>query len=113
MYLRIVRTTIAPGQSEAYWAWSRDILDLWDAHHIRRAGGPFVTTDAAGDEIAIWTTVHDTAEEMTTEFRSMYSTDRGKELIAQRPPLVKATAVSSYPTWDQRGDAAPPDTPVW
>ena len=105
MHLRAVIVTIAPGQTEAYWEWARDIVALWDAHGIRRASGPFRAKAADGADMAVWTTAHDTLEEIEGEFREMYATDRGRELIAQRPPLVSHTALRIYEQWDGTGQS--------
>jgi hypothetical protein len=112
MYLRIIRTTIERGQEAAYWAWSRDILDLWDAHGIVRAGGPYVTKSGDGYEVALWLTVHKDPESARSDFREMYATPRGMELIAQRPALVARTDASLHGDWVQRGEEPVPAPPV-
>lgn len=105
MLLRVVRVTIAPGREADYWAWSRDILRLWDEHGVRRAGGPYAGRGAGGEHTATWLTVHESEEQAREEFRSMYSGGRGQELIALRPPLVANTTSDHYPDWDGTGAA--------
>ena len=111
MHLRVVRVTIAPGRTEAYWAWSRDILELWDEAGVVRAGGPYAATGANGEDIGIWLTVHDSEQQAREQFQALYSAGRGKELIALRPPLVAETTGGSFGQWDGRGDA--PQAPSW
>ena len=106
----MVRATIAPGKTAAYWAWAKQILELWDAAGVRRAGGPYAAKGADGEEIGLWLTLHETEEEMLTEFQRLYADGRGKELIAERPPLVAHTAVETYPDWDTSG---PPPAFPW
>ena len=112
MYLRVVRATIAPGMTEAYWAWAKRILDLWDAAGVRRAGGPYAAKGSAGEDVGVWLTLHETEAAMRDEFRRLYADGAGRDLIAERPPLVAHTTVESYPDWDQRGPGAPPSPPA-
>ncbi len=111
MYLRVVRVTIAPGKTEAYWAWAREILQLWDAAGVVRAGGPYAATGTAGEDVGVWLTVHESEEQASQQFRELYATGRGKELIALRPPLVAETTGGSYASWD--GDGGAPAAPAW
>jgi len=111
MYLRLVRTVIAPGMADAYWKWSREILDLWDEHGVLRAGGPYATTGPGGEGVAVWLSLHDSEEQMREQFRVMYSEGRGRELIGRRPALVSATTEGWYPEWDTDGPALLP--PAW
>jgi hypothetical protein len=113
MYLRIVRVTIAPGKTEAYWAWAREVLDLWDENGVRRAGGPFAGKGAAGEDIATWLTVHQGEAEAQTEYQVMYAAGRGREIISRRPPLVAETVTSLHGDWEQRGTDAAPALPGW
>ncbi|MFN0146031.1 MAG: hypothetical protein ACKVT1_05940 [Dehalococcoidia bacterium] len=110
MYLRVVRATIAPGMTDAYWAWAKRILDLWDAAGVRRAGGPYAATNAAGEDAGIWLTIHETEAEMRDEFQRLYADGPGRELIAERPPLVAHTEVETYADWDVSG---PPPAFPW
>lgn len=112
MILRAVKVTIAPGQSDAYWSWARDIVALWDEGGIRRAGGPYDLSGASGESIALWLTVHESEEAARTAFQSLYSSGRGKELIEQRPNLVSATDVTTYTEW-QPDRGAPSTAPAW
>lgn len=114
MFLRAVTVTIAPGKTEAYWEWAKQIVDLWDSHGVVRAGGPYRWQTAAGREMALWLTVHETEEEIAGEFRTLYAEGRGKELIEQRPPLVEHTDSAIYREWDlAAGPAlAPPSWPL-
>ena len=111
MYLRCVRVTIAPGRRNDYWAWAKEILGLWEDHGVRRAGGPYSLTGAAGEDIGLWLTVHDSEQQAREQFQALYSAGRGKELIALRPPLVAETTGGSFGQWDGRGDA--PQAPSW
>jgi hypothetical protein len=113
MQLRTVRVTIAPGKTADYWAWARDIVALWDAHGIRRAGGPYAFKGASGEDVALWLTVHDDESEIRGEFQAMYSTGRGKELIELRPPLVSETTSSLCKDWDAADGSSAPPTPAW
>ena len=92
MILRSVTVTIAPGKSTDYWAWAKEIVSLWDAHGVVRAGGPYAWRTTEGKEMALWLTIHETADEVASEFRKLYSEGRGRELIDRRPPLVSLRA---------------------
>ena len=111
MQLRTVRVTIAPGQTATYWAWARESVALWDAHGIRRAGGPYAFKGPDGEDVALWITVHDDGGDVREEFREMYSSGRGKDLIEQRPPLVAETTSTLSNDWDIEGPPPPP--PAW
>ncbi len=111
MYLRVVRARIAEGMTEAYWAWAREILALWDERGVRRAGGPYAAKDEEARDIAVWLTVHDSEEEMRDEFRLLYAEGEGKTLIERRPPLVAETTGSAHAAWDSAGPRPPP--PEW
>jgi hypothetical protein len=110
MQVRAVRVTIAPGKTEAYWAWAKEIVALWDAHGIKRAGGPYAFKGPGGEDVALWLTVHD-GDDIRGEFTDMYSSGRGKELIEQRPPLVSETTSTLSDDWDL--SAPPPAPPAW
>ena len=112
MILRSVTVTIAPGKTEAYWAWAKDIVDLWDSHGVKRAGGPYRWRSADGKEMALWLTVHESEDEIAGEFQRMYSEGRGRELIEQRPPLVEHTDSGAFTQWDMGSGEAPPP-PAW
>lgn len=112
MILRSVRVTIASGQYDAYWAWSRDIVELWDEGGVVRAGGPYALSGTGGLQVALWLSVHETEEEARTQFQSLYAFGRGKELIEQRPALVSATESSTFTDW-MPTVAAPPTAPAW
>jgi hypothetical protein len=111
MQLRGVRVTIAPGKSDEYWAWAKEIVALWDAHGVKRAGGPYRLRGPAGEDVALWLTVHGEDDDIRDEFQRMYSAGRGKELIEQRPPLVSETTSTLSEHWDLGGD--PPAAPSW
>ena len=111
MILRSVTVTIAPGKTEAYWAWAKEIIDLWDSHGVVRAGGPYRWSGAEGKEMALWLTVHESKDEIANEFRTLYAGGRGRELIEQRPPLVEHTDSATFSQWDTRAEAPPP--PAW
>lgn len=100
MILRAVFVTIAPGQTEAYWAWSREILVLWDQHGVRRHGGPFRGTGPDGEDTGLWLTLHDSQESATEEFRQVYSTAEGRELLDRRGALVSDTTLANYSPFD-------------
>ncbi|MFN0095515.1 MAG: hypothetical protein ACKVVT_12170 [Dehalococcoidia bacterium] len=109
MFLRVVTVTIASGQEDAYWAWSREVLALWDARGVVRAGGPYAAAGAEGESLAIWLTVHASEAEMRDEFTRLYADDPGAALMARRPPLVANTLMSTYAPWDpDRGAAKGP-----
>jgi hypothetical protein len=111
MQLRAVRVTIAPGKSDDYWAWAKEIVALWDAHNVVRAGGPYRLTGPGGEDVALWLTVHANEDDVRNEFTTMYSSGRGKELIEQRPPLVAETTSTLSEHWDLAGE--PPAAPAW
>jgi hypothetical protein len=113
MFLRVVRVVIAPGQKEAYWSWAREILDLWDAGGIQRAGGPYATKGPDGEDIAIWLTVHSDESANASDFRKMYSEGHGKALIERRPPLVSSTTSELHADWNQANPEAAPPAPTW
>jgi hypothetical protein len=113
MQLRTVRVTIAPGKTGDYWAWARDIVALWDAHGIKRAGGPYALKGPAGEDVALWLTVHDDESEIRGEFQAMYAGGRGKELIELRPPLVSETTSSLSEDWNPADGSGPPTAPAW
>ena len=100
MILRAVYVNIAPGRTDDYWAWTREILALWDAHGIRRHGGPY-RGHSDGSDTAVWLTLHESDEDAREEFRVMYSTDEGRELLARRPPLVEETTMATYTAFDE------------
>jgi hypothetical protein len=112
MQLRAVRVTIAPGKFDAYWAWAKEIEALWDAHDINRAGGPYAFVDGTGANVALWLTVHGDDEDVRGTFGAMYSTERGKALIEQRPPLVSDTVTTVNEDWDPAA-GPPPAAPSW
>ncbi len=111
MHLRVVRVTIAPGKTEAYWAWSAEILKLWDEAGVVRAGGPYATKGPSGEDVGVWLTVHESEEQAGKQFQGLYEAGRGKELIALRPPLVAETTGGSFAPWDGAGSA--PLAPSW
>ena len=111
MFLRSVTVTIAPGKTEAYWEWAKEIVDLWDSHHVTRAGGPYRWRAADGKEMALWLTVHENEDEIANEFRTLYAEGRGRELIEQRPPLVEHTDSAVFSEWDRAAGVAP--APPW
>ncbi len=96
--LRIVTVTVAPGTLDAYWAWAGEILALWDAHGIERAGGPYRSREGKTD-VAQWLTLHADDSVIEDEFRAMYRTDVGKALIERRPALVAETTIANYDAW--------------
>lgn len=100
MILRAVHVTLAPAQQDAYWAWTREILALWDAHGIRRHGGPFKGQDSDGKDTAMWLTLHESEQQAADEFRNMYSTPAGRELLERRPALVSETTLVNYSPFD-------------
>ncbi len=102
MIMREVRVTIAPGKRDDYWAWARDIVELWDAHGVRRAGGPYRLqddSDGQSRDVALWLTLHESMAEIEDEFRTLYSDGPGKALIEQRPPLVAETTHDYWDEW--------------
>jgi hypothetical protein len=111
MLLRVVRVTVAPGKHGEYWSWAKEIVELWDSAGVRRAGGPFSSAGPAGEDIANWLTFHESEDQAREEFRALYSTVRGAELIARRPPLVSDTVTVTFPAWD--GAGPPPLPPVF
>ena len=95
--LRAVNVTIAAGQHDAYWSWADEIIVLWDAHGLRRSGGPYRQRSEAGeDDVALWLTLHEDMSEIEGEFRTLYSEGEGKALIERRPALVAETTVAYY-----------------
>ncbi len=96
MILRAVYVAIAPTQKDAYWAWAREILALWDANGIRRHGGPFQGRGSNGEDTAVWLTLHESEQTAGDEFREMYSTPAGRELLERRPALVSDTRLENY-----------------
>lgn len=109
MILRSVRVTLAPGKTEEYWAWAREILDLWDAHGVKRAGGPYAMSNPDGADVALWLTVHNSEEEVAPLFRGIYSEGRGAELIALRPAMVSESVTTVLENWIPTfGDEPPP-----
>ena len=108
MILRLVRVRIAEGKAEEYWAWASEILALWDARGVKRAGGPYATIDDEGRDIAVWLTVHEREDEIREEFRLLYAEGRGRELIERRPPLVAETTGEVYREWNEGERLAPP-----
>ncbi|MFN0096618.1 MAG: hypothetical protein ACKVVT_17820 [Dehalococcoidia bacterium] len=105
MLLRVVTVTIAEGQEAPYWAWSREVLALWDARGVVRAGGPYAATGASGESLGVWLTVHPGEDEMRDEFTRLYADDPGRALMQRRPPLVASTLMTVYAEWDpDRGD---------
>ncbi len=112
MILRSVKVTIAEGQFDAYWLWSRDILKLWDEGGVRRAGGPYVLSGSDGERIALWLSVHESEAEASSQFKALYAEGRGKELIMKRPALVSASESLAYAEW-AADDAGPPEAPSW
>lgn len=96
MIMRAVFVTIAPDSTEAYWSWARAILALWDKHGIRRHGGPFQSKGPDGEDTALWLTLHDSEQAASDEFREMYATPEGRELLDQRPALVRETTLQNY-----------------
>ena len=111
MFLRAVTVTIAPGQTGAYWAWAREILDLWDRHGVQRPGGPYRGTGPHGEDTALWLTLHPSRDDIENEFRTLYAGGRGKELIEQRPALVAGTTWAVYTPWDAPPDLANTEVP--
>ena len=107
MYLRTVRVVLNEGKYGEYWAWAKDIVDLWDDANVIRAGGPYQAADPEGQHVALWVTVHNTEEECAELFRELYATPQGTALIAKRPPLVKETTTAAFHEWD-RSQPAPP-----
>lgn len=107
MYLRTVRVTLNDGKFDEYWAWAKEIVDLWDSASVIRAGGPYKFTDPAGQNVALWITVHNTEEECQKLFADLYKTPEGARLIGLRPPLVKETETRAFHEWD-RSQPAPP-----
>ena len=112
MILRSVRVTIAPGKYDAYWSWAEDIVALWDAGGVRRAGGPYNLTGPGGENVALWLTVHESEEQARDEFTALYSSGRGKELIEARPALVSASESAAYTEWTP-GAGDRPQAPDW
>lgn len=112
MILRVVRTVIAPGREADYWAWSAEILALWDEAGIRRAGGPYSMRAPGGEEVGVWLTVHESEEQARSEFQSLYAEGRGSDLIALRPPLVASTTTDLAVDWDP-SSGPPPPPPSW
>ena len=100
MMLRAVYVTIAPGRTDEYWEWARQILELWEAHGIRRHGGPFRGTDTHGRDTALWLTWHDSDEAEQREFKEMYAQPSGRALIERRAPLVVDTRMERYDSFD-------------
>ena len=98
MIMRAVTVTIAPGKRDDYWAWARDIVELWDSKGVKRAGGPYRLREEDQD-VAAWLTLHENMAEIEDEFRTLYSDGVGKTLIEQRPPLVAETTVAYYDEW--------------
>ena len=99
MILRAVTVTIATGQQEAYWSWADEIVALWDAHGVRRAGGPYRRHLEAGRgeaDVTLWLTLHEDMAEIEGEFRTLYGEGRGQALIERRPPLVAETTVTYF-----------------
>lgn len=111
--MRVVRVTIADGKTEAYWVWAKDIVRLWDEGGVRRAGGPYALKGDRGEDVALWLTVHDTEEQMRSEFQQLYGSGWGKELIDVRPGLVKETQGSAMPDWNPLDGSAPAAPPQW
>ncbi len=108
MILRSVRVTLAPGKTEEYWEWAKDILALWDAHGVVRAGGPYAMKNPDGADVAIWLTVHNSEEEVTPLFRGIYGEGRGKELIALRPAMVSDSVTTVLENWISTFGEPPP-----
>lgn len=111
MYLRVVTVTIAPGKVEAYWAWAKEVIDLWDEAGVVRAGGPYRGSGAAGEALAIWLTLHASEEDIRGEFERLYASGRGRELMQERPALVAATSGEVHAPW-RPAAAAPPPAPM-
>ena len=101
MILRAVYVTIAPGRTDDYWAWAHDIVALWDQHNIKRHGGPYKGSGADGEDTAVWLTIHTSEQAAHDEFRAMYTTPDGRELLDKRPPLVADTQVVNYTAFDE------------
>ncbi len=96
MILRSVYVTIAPGCTADYWSWASEIVTLWDKHSIQRNGGPFLGKSPNGEDTALWLTLHDSEQRATEEFREMYKTPEGRELLERRPALVAETILANY-----------------
>jgi hypothetical protein len=98
MIMRAVTVTIAAGKEADYWAWAREIVELWDAKGVRRAGGPYRSREGE-QEVGLWLTLHDDMTEIEDEFRTLYAEGAGKALIERRPALVSDTTVAYYDSW--------------
>ena len=107
MILRSVTVTLATGKEADYWTWAEDILDLWDASGVQRAGGPYLSTGPNGEQIATWLTVHESEDAAREQFRLIYSEGEGARLIALRPALVSNSVSAAYTQWVQRGSTPP------
>ena len=88
------------GKAAAYWAWSAEVVALWDANGVVRAGGPYASTSASGEDLAVWLTVHRSEDEMRAEFTRLYADGPGRALMARRPALVANTIVGVFGPWD-------------
>jgi hypothetical protein len=108
-----VKVTIAPGKTDAYWEWAREIVALWDANGVVRAGGPYALKGPGGEDVALWLTVHGPGDDVREEFQRLYATEPGKGLIERRPPLVADTVSTLHPAWDPAPGVAPPAAPAW
>jgi hypothetical protein len=111
LILRSVTVAIAAGKTEAYWAWAREIVELWDGHGVVRAGGPYRWQTAEGKEMALWLTVHETEDTVASQFRALYADGPGRALIEKRPPLVEHTDSATYAQWSPSAEA--PRPPAW
>ena len=97
MFLRAVAVTVATGQHDAYWSWANENIALWDAHGVRRSGGPYRQHSKADDaDVALWLTLHEDTAEIEGKFRTLYGESEGKALIERRPALVAETTVAYY-----------------
>jgi len=96
MILRAVFVTIAPGQTDAYWAWAAEILALWEQHGIRRHGGPFRGKGPNGEDTGLWLTLHDSEQTAIDEFREMYAAPDSRALLDRRSKLVTDTTLETY-----------------
>jgi len=99
MVYRVVTVTIQPGKTEEYWEWSREIVQLWHEVGVNTLG-IFQAKGEEGQDLAIWITTHESEEEAQQQFGQMYGTDKGQELIAQRPPLVADTRTMWMQLWE-------------
>ena len=112
MILRSVKVTIAGGQYDAYWSWSREILKLSEKGGIRRAGGPYSYSGPNGEQVALWLSVHESESDASSEFKALYASGLGRELILKRPDMVSASETATYSDWSE-DEGVPPAPPEW